>query len=224
MESQNAIDNTQEAGTGAPSAEAKTQEQRMFSQEELNDIVSRRVAQVKSKYDGIDVDEYHSLKTIRQQQEEEQMIKRNEFEKLLKKTKESADGEITKLRSELERIKVDGALISAASQLGSVNPEHIAQLLKNNVALDANGSVVIRDSEGNIRYNDSADPMTVNELVDEFLAKNTYYRTAGPAGTGAQSTADTDKKSSQSVDISKLDLSRPDHREIYKQMRAQGKL
>jgi hypothetical protein len=223
MESENTIANTQDAATGAVSNEATAQEQRMFTQDELNQIVSKRIAQVNSKFDGVDVDEYRRLKNLASAQEEEQLMKRNEFEKLLKKTKESADGEITKLRSELERIKIDGALISAASQLGSVNPEHIAQLLKNNVALDGNGSVVIRDSEGNIRYNDSADPMTVNDLVDEFLAKNTYYRAAGPAGTGAQSNVDT-KPSAQSADLSKLDLSRPDHREIYKQLRAAGKV
>lgn len=224
MESENTIVPTQDTATGAASVEANTQEQRMFTQDELNQIVSKRIAQVNSKFDGVDPDEYRTLKNQATAQEEEQLMKRNEFEKLLKKTKESADGEITRLRSELEHIKIDGALISAASQLGSVNPEHIAQLLKNNVALDGNGSVVIRDSEGSIRYNEDADPMNVNDLVEEFLSKNTYYRAAGPAGSGATSAKDTDKPSAQSADISKLDLSRPDHREIYKQLRSAGKV
>ena len=203
--------------------ETKTQEQRMFSQDELNDILSKRIAQVKSKYDDINPDEYRELKTLRQQQEEEQMIKRNEFDKLLKQTKVKADEEVNTLRGELEKIKVDGALISAASQKGSVNPEHIAQLLKASVRLDPNGSVTVVDSEGNPRYTDSADPMSVNDLVEDFLSVNTYYRSAGPQGTGSQSNTDV-KSSTQSVDLSQLDLTRPDHRDIYRKMKQEGKL
>ena len=218
------IDTTPATTTDEVAKEEKNnQEQRMFSQDELNDILSKRIAQVKSKYDDINPDEYRELKTLRQQQEEEQMIKRNEFDKLLKQTKVKADEEVNTLRGELEKIKVDGALISAASQKGSVNPEHIAQLLKASVRLDPNGSVTVVDSEGNPRYTESADPMSVTDLVEDFLSVNTYYRSAGPQGTGSQSNTDV-KSSTQSVDLSQLDLTRPDHRDIYRKMKQEGKL
>ena len=218
------IDTTPATTTEEVATEEKNnQEQRMFSQDELNDILSKRIAQVKSKYDDINPDEYRELKTLRQQQEEEQMIKRNEFDKLLKQTKVKADEEVNTLRGELEKIKVDGALISAASQKGSVNPEHIAQLLKTSVRLDPNGSVTVVDSEGNARYTESADPMSVTDLVEDFLSVNTYYRSAGPQGTGSQSNTDV-KSSKQSLDLSQLDLTRPDHREIYRKMKQEGKL
>ena len=218
------IDTTPATTTEEVATEEKNnQEQRMFSQDELNDILSKRIAQVKSKYDDINPDEYRELKTLRQQQEEEQMIKRNEFDKLLKQTKVKADEEVNTLRGELEKIKVDGALISAASQKGSVNPEHIAQLLKTSVRLDPNGSVTVVDSEGNPRYTESADPMSVTDLVEDFLSVNTYYRSAGPQGTGSQSNTDV-KSSTQSVELSQLDLTRPDHREIYRKMKQEGKL
>jgi len=218
------IDTTPATTTEEVATEEKNnQEQRMFSQDELNDILSKRIAQVKSKYDDINPDEYRELKTLRQQQEEEQMIKRNEFDKLLKQTKVKADEEVNTLRGELEKIKVDGALISAASQKGSVNPEHIAQLLKASVRLDPNGSVTVVDSEGNPRYTESADPMSVNDLVEDFLSVNTYYRSAGPQGTGSQSNTNV-KSSTQSVELSQLDLTRPDHRDIYRKMKQEGKL
>jgi len=218
------IDTTPATTTEEVATEEKNnQEQRMFSQDELNDILSKRIAQVKSKYDDINPDEYRELKTLRQQQEEEQMIKRNEFDKLLKQTKVKADEEVNTLRGELEKIKVDGALISAASQKGSVNPEHIAQLLKTSVRLDPNGSVTVVDSEGNPRYTESADPMSVTDLVEDFLSVNTYYRSAGPQGTGSQSNTNV-KSSTQSVELSQLDLSRPDHREVYRKMKQEGKL
>ena len=73
-----------------------------------------------------------------------------------------------------------------------------------------------------MRYTPNADPMSVDDLVDEFLSANTYYRTAGPSGSG--SSGNTQKQSSTSLDLSQLDLSRPDHREVYRKMKQEGKL
>jgi hypothetical protein len=217
------IDSTPNAATGDAAEVKNSQEQqKTFTQSELNDILAKRIAQVKSKYETVDLTEYQELKTLKQQVEEEQLIKRNEFEKLLKQTKARADEEATKLRGELEKIKVDGALISAASKSGSVNPEHIAHLLRTNVRLTSDGQVNVVDADGNIRYTESADPMGVNDLVEEFLSKNTYYRVAGPAGAG--SSGNTENRSTQSMDLSQLDLSRPDHRELYRKMKQEGKI
>ena len=217
------IDNTQGDNTGASADEVNNgQEERLFTQTELNEILSKRIAQVKQRQPEVDVNEYQELKKLKQSQDEEQMMKRQEFEKLLKQTKSQADAEAQQLRGELEKIKVDGALISAASKGGSVNPEHIAQLLKTNIKLDNSGSVNVVDSEGNVRYTPNADPMSVDDLVDEFLSANTYYRTAGPSGSG--SSGNTQKQSSTSLDLSQLDLTRPDHREVYRKMKQEGKL
>ena len=213
---------TQAEDTATPAQEETTQQEKLFTQEQVNEIVAKRISQVNKKYTDVDVDEYKELKTLRQQQEEEQMMKRQEFEKLLKQTKSKADEEVTQLRGELTKIKVDGALINAASKAGSVNPEHIAELLKRHVTLDANGSVNVVDSEGNIRYNDSADPMTVDDLTEEFLNANTYYRVAGPSGTGSSSNTDT--TSTEVAGLESLDLTRPDHRAIYKKWKQEGKI
>jgi len=213
---------TQETVTDAVSQEENTNQEKVFTQEQVNEIVAKRISQVNKRFADIDVDEYRELKTLRQQQEEEQMINRQEFEKLLKQTKAKADEEVTTLRSELEKIKVDGALINAASKAGSVNPEHIAQLLKKHIRLDSNGSVSVVDSEGNVRYNDSADPMSVDDLTEEFLNANTYYRVAGPSGSGSQS--NTEPSRAEAMDLNSLDLTRADHREIYKKWKAEGKV
>ena len=42
------------------------------------------------------------------------------------------------------------------------------------------GSVTVVDAEGNARFTDSGDSMTVNALVEEFLTDNSYFRVAGP--------------------------------------------
>lgn len=216
------MDTTPVADTEAATPEAPAQEQKMFTQDQVNDIVAKRIAQVRNKYDGVDVAEYQELKTLQQQQVEAEMIKKQEFEKVLKQQKETSVAEVNRLRGELEKIKVDGALINAAATSGSVNPEHIAQLLRNNVRMDANGQVEVVDAEGNVRYTDAADPMGVSDLVSEFLDANSYYRAAGKPGTGSESNVNT--QSVQSMDLESLDLTRPEHRAIYAQWKREGKL
>jgi hypothetical protein len=195
---------------------------RTFTQEEVNELIGKRVAQVNKKYDGVDVEEYKALKTLKEQVEEEQLIKKNDFDGLLKKQREKADSEIATLRNELESIKIDGALINAASKAKSISPDHVAQLLRKNLKLTDDGSVIVIDSEGKPRYTDKADPMTVDNLVEEFLSSHQYFKAAGPQGTGSQ--GNTNNLDQQTVDLSKLDMNNPEHRKIFKQMKAQGKI
>ena len=209
----------------ADSTEGQNTEQateKTFTQEQVNELISRRISQVKAKYSDIDVDEYKQLRSLKEQVEEEQLIKKQDFETLLKKQKEKADTEINTLRGELQKIKVDGALINAASKAKAVAPEQVAKLLKDSVKLEANGNVVVLDGEGNPRYNDDAEPYTVDALVDEFLSTNQFFRAAGPAGTGSASNVGEPK--SNEFDLSSLDMTKAEHREIYKKMRAEGKI
>lgn len=203
--------------TNDSQVEAKT-----FTQEEVNELIGKRVAQVNKKYDGVDVDEYKALRSLKEQIEEEQLIKKEDFNGVLKKQKEKSDMEISKLRTELETIKIDGALIDAASKAKSVAPDHVAQLLRKNIKLDSDGQVIVTDAEGKQRYTDSADPMSVHHLVEEFLSSNQYFKSAGPSGAGSK--GNTNNADQQSFDLAQLDLSRADHREVYKKMAAEGKV
>lgn len=196
--------------------------EKTFTQAEVNEIVSKRVAQMKAKYSDIDQNEVAQLRTFKEQMEEEQLIKKQDFETLLKKQKDKAETEISTLRGELQKIKVDGALINAASKAKAVAPEQVAKLLKDSVKLEANGSVVVLDGDGNPRYNDDAEAFTVDALVEEFLSTNQFFRAAGPSGTGSASNV-AESKSSE-FDLSQLDMTKAEHRAIYKKMRAEGKL
>ena len=106
------IDNTESTETGAVEQETtKSQEQsKMFSQQQLDEIVAKRVAQTKAKY-SYDPEEVSNLKAFKESVEEEQLIKRQDFDKVVSKHKEKSSAEIAKLRNELTTIKVDGALI-----------------------------------------------------------------------------------------------------------------
>jgi hypothetical protein len=202
--------------------DSQVEASKTFTQEEVNDLIGKRIAQVNKKFEGVDLNEYNALKSLKEQVEEEQLIKKEDFNGVLKKQKEKSDSEITRLRTELESIKIDGALIDAASKAKSVAPDHVAQLLRKNIKLDAEGHVIVTDTEGKQRYTDNADPMTVSNLVEEFLSGNTYFKSAGPSGAG--STGNTNNATQQSLDLAQLDLSKAEHREIYKKMKAEGKV
>ena len=215
---------TESADTGAvETGNENTQvEEKVFTQAQLNDIVAKRVAQVSNKYSGVDTEELAELRKFKESMEEEQLIKKQDFEGVLKKTKDKYGSEISALRTELERIKVDGALINAASKAKALAPEQVAKLLKENVRLEADGSVIVLDEKGNQAYSDEGDALSVDALVDSFLASNTYFRAAGPSGTG--STSNTSESKAEALDMSKLDMTNPEHRAMYKKLRSQGKL
>jgi hypothetical protein len=221
VETQTETVDTGDTGTGQ-NIESQVEASKTFTQEEVNELIGKRVAQVNKKFENVDVEEYKALRGLKEQIEEETLIKKEDFNGVLKKQKEKSEGEIHRLRSELETIKIDGALIDAASKAKSVAPDHVAQLLRKNIKLSEDGSVIVTDTEGKQRYTDNADPMTVHNLVEEFLSSNQYFKSAGPSGAGSQ--GNTNNADPQSLDLAQLDLNKPEHREIYKKMKAQGKV
>lgn len=187
-----------------------------FTQDEVNKIITARLAKVENKYADIDVEEYKQFKTAKQKQEEDALIKRQEFDKVLNQTKEHYSSQMSRLKQELETIKVDGAILSAASNLKVVAPDHVAKLLKGNVRLGEDGQVEVLDDKGQVRYNpESASPLTVDDLVKEFVKTNPFYQAPGPAGSGSRSNMNAER--SGSIDISKLDMKNAQDRALYKQ-------
>ena len=221
VETQTETTATGDVATGQ-NIESQVETSKTFTQEEVNDLIGKRIHQVNKKYENVDVEEYKALKGLKEQIEEEQLIKKEDFNGVLKKQKEKADTELSALRSELETIKIDGALISASSKAKAVSPDHVAQLLRKNITLGADGNVMVTDNDGKQRYTDNADPMTVDNLVEEFLSSNQYFKSAGPSGSG--STGNTNNATQQSLDLAQLDMNNPEHRKLYTEMKKQGKV
>jgi hypothetical protein len=189
--------------------------EKTFTQTELDAIITKRLSQVEKRYSGIDVDEYKQLKTLKEQQEQEQALKRQDFDKVLNQVKTASEAKISALTRELETIKIDGSLINEASARKAVAPDKVARLLRNNIKLTAEGAVEIVDDQGKTRYNaDKAQPLTVGELVEEFLSGNPYFVSASPAGTGTR-TGTGNSAGIPKVDIGSLDMKNPEHRKIY---------
>tara|TARA_R110000868_G_scaffold96433_3_gene265360 strand:+ start:8870 stop:9574 length:705 start_codon:yes stop_codon:yes gene_type:complete len=211
-------ENQTQATTPQTGEETNTQK---FDQKDVERIVGERISRERAKYEkkygSIDLDHYNKLIDAEEQRKSEDLEKRGEFEVLLKNQAEKFNSKIQQYESELQSIKVDGALVNTASDLKAVNPTQVAQLLKGQLKLNPEGVVdVIDPKTGQVRYDDNGSPLQVKDLVKSFLNQSPWFVSAGPQGSGVgkgegdQVAVDTD--------TSKLDMNNPEHRKLFKQI------
>ena len=92
---------TGDTATGQ-NTDSQVEAAKTFTQEEVNELIGKRVAQVNKKFENVNLEEYNALKSLKEQVEEETLIKKEDFNGVLKKQKEKSEGEIHRLRTELE--------------------------------------------------------------------------------------------------------------------------
>ena len=116
--------------------ETNIEEEKVYNlkQSDLEKLIQKRVGHVtknfEKKYAGIDPEQARKLLEEKENKEIEDQKARGEFEKILKEQAEKSNKEIASLRSEIEKVKVDGALLNAASKNSAINPEQVKDLLK----------------------------------------------------------------------------------------------
>ena len=217
--------NEDNVDTGATSTTVETNDQveRNFSQQDVDKIVQARLDKYKKRYQEVDLNEYKSLKTAEEERELDAMKKREEFDKVLASQKDKYSNEITQLRQELTSLKVDGTLLATAGSRNAVNPEQVAQLLKGSVGLDETGRPVVFDDGKNIQYDpETAEPRTIESYVNEWLDSNPHFLRSGPGGVSSKGSISP--VVTGGVDVASLDLTNPADREVYKKLKAEGKL
>jgi len=203
-------------------AQADNQPAKTYSQAELDAIAAevRRKTEAKfdKKYGQVDVEKYQALMAKEESEKIAKAQEKSEFEKLLKENAEKFNSKISSLTSELTKIKVDGALINAASTKKAVNPDQVARLVRDSVRMSETGEVEVVDPKtGQTRYTDNGDPLTIDGLVTEFLTTNPHFVSAGQPGGGSKS--NTNAEGISKVDVNKLDMTNPEHRKQYAEYR-----
>ena len=193
----------------------------MVSQSEVDKIVERRLAREKSKYEkmysGIDPEQARKLLQEKETKEMEDQKARGEFEKILKEQAEKSNKEIASLRSEIEKVKVDGALLNAASKNSAINPEQVKDLLKSNVKLTEDGKVEILAENNQPMYNKDGDLKSIDEYVKDFITDNPHFQTATPSGSGSK--ANLGKVDAKPFNLADLDMTKPEDRKQYAEYR-----
>jgi len=192
-----------------------------FTEDQVEAIVQRRLererSKISKKLDGVDIEEAKKLLEEKKQKEQELALQRGEFEKVMKDTVSKKDQEISKLVSELQKVRIDEQLVNTASALKAINPNEVKALLRNSVKLNDSGNVEVVSDNGTPRYTDKGEPMTVNDLVAEYLNNNPHHLSATPSGTGSQS--GIGGETPKPMKIGDLDMNNPEHRKIYAEMR-----
>jgi hypothetical protein len=209
---------TEAAGETAIQAQAD----KTFTQEEVNAILARTKTQIEKKFatkyqDLGDPEELRTIKSDWEKKQQEQQIKRGEFEKTLQELAAKKDAEISKRDSIIKEYKVNSPLLSAAAKYRAVNAEQVKSLLNNNVRLNADGEVEVIGEGGSVRYRDDGQPLAVEDLVREFLDSNPHFVSASPATTNTKSNISQGQPAK--LDITKLDMKNPEHRKVYAEYR-----
>ena len=214
--------------TAEPNAEVQETEQKpvenTFTQDQVTEIVKKRLAQERSQmYKKLGVDDIDIAVTAVKTQkdlEEKQKIQKGEFEEILKNKTQEWNKEKASLESQLVDIKINKSLLSSASKHKAINPDQVVALLQSRIKLNESGNVEIFDEKGTTRYNSNGEPLTTDELVQEFLTQNPHFVSATPSGSGTVSNVDR-QELNKPFNLEDLDMNNPDDRKKYAEYRKQ---
>jgi hypothetical protein len=200
----------------------QAQATKTYSQDEVDNMMARMRGSLEKKLlkpyaDLGDPEELRSIKTEHEKKQQEQAIKRGEFERTLQELAAKKDSEIQKRDSIIQEYKVNVPILSAAAKHNAVNAEQVKALLSNQVRMNMDGDVEVVDGKGSVRYNDKGEPIGVDDLVREFLDSNPHFKLASPSTTNTKSSISGG--TSGKLDISKLDMTKPEHRKLYAEHR-----
>jgi len=186
----------------------------------VKDRLYRQEKQLLESLGVSDLDEAKAAIEERKKVEEEKQLERGKFDEVMKKKTLEYNDKLSKLEQELKSERIDKQLINAASKNRAISPEQIKELMKSSVQLNKEGKVEVLDNSGTPRYNKDGDLLTVDEAVQEFLTQNAHFQAATPSGSGSVSNvgkSDTNK----TLNISDLDMSKPEDRKMYAEYRKQ---
>jgi hypothetical protein len=193
------------------------EEQKTFTQAQLNSILESRVMAERRKYEKkIQEEETQKAELLKEQQLKEAKSK-SDIEKIMQDRLSEKEQEIQKIKSEMVAEKIDKQILAVASNNKAVVPEQIVSLLKSELQLADDGRVEVLDNNRNIRYNEKGQPLTVEDRVKEFLDTNPHFRQGSLSGSGSQSSIGGNSLKPRS--IGDLDLNNPADRKVYKEMR-----
>ena len=155
------------------------------------EAASKRVAL--KAFDGIDVDEYKTLKSQSTQAAQAELETKGKFDEAKAvivssyedKLKVSSD-KYASLEGKYKSVVVNDKLIAAAAKQNAFNPSQVAVVLKDNVRLDADGNVEIVSGDGKTLYNEKGDNLSIDDYVVDYLKDNSYMVRGVESGSGSK--------------------------------------
>ena len=211
------IENTESLET---KQEVEAQE-KMIPQSELDKILEKRLARERAKiekrFNGIDPDEARQLLEEKEAKELEMQKQRGEFDKVLKETVSKKEAEISQYKAELQKVRIDDALIKVASEYQAIKPDQVVNLLKSKVQLGADGNPEIIGDNNAPMYNGNGELLSINEHVGNFLDDNPHFRNATPSGAGSKSSVGGETP--KPLNLAELNMNNPEDKAKYAEYR-----
>jgi len=193
----------------------------MIAQSELDKIIEKRLvrerAKFEKKFSGIDPDEARKLLEEKEAKELDMQKQRGEFDKVLKDTVSKKEAEISQYKAELQKVRIDDALIKVASEYQAIKPDQVVNLLKNKVQLGEDGKPEIIGENNAPMYNDKGELLSINEYVGKFLDDNPHFRVATPSGAGSRSSVGGDTP--KPLNLAELNMNNPEDKARYAEYR-----
>ena len=93
-------------------------------------------------------------------------------------------------------------------------------MLSNNVRLNDNGEVEVVGEDGSVKYTDNGSPVGVEDFVKSWLEQNPHFVAASPSTTNTKTSISNSGPGK--LDITKLDMKNPEHRDLYRQYRKEN--
>lgn len=226
MDGQSLENNTSATDATVTTENQANESEKYYTQEEFDKHMAGMRKALESKFqkqfDALgDIDELKQLKANAEKQKTEEAMKKGEFEKVLQEMAQKKDAEIKARDQVIMKYKIDSPLLEAAAKNKAVAPEQVKSLLQSNVRLSSDGDVEVVDATGTVRYGDNGSPLTVDQLVQEFLTKNPHFVSSGPSTTNTKSNDGT-KLQKGEFDISKLDMKNPADRQKFREAKLNG--
>ena len=199
-----------------PKEEIKA-EQKLFTQEQLDNIIQARIMSERKKYEKkIEEEEKQKTELLKQKQIDEAKSK-SEIEKLMKERIAEKDSEILRYKTEVKKEKIDNSILSVASKNNAINPQQVVQLIEREVKLNDDGRIEVLDNNSNVRYNPKGELLTIEDRVKEFLDTNPHFRNATVQGSGSK--ASIGGNTVKPFKIQDLDMSKAEDRKRYAEYR-----
>ena len=193
------------------------QEEKTFTQEQLNNIIESRIMAERRKYEKKIQEEENQKSELLKQKQLEEAKSKQELEKIMQQRIAEKETELNKYKAEIKKERVDKSILTVASNYKAISPDQVVALLKSEVQLSDDGRTEVLDNNGNVRYNSKGQPLSIEERVKEFLDSNPHFRQGSLSGTGSQSAIGGN--SQKPVSIGDLDLNNPADRKVYAEMR-----
>ncbi len=210
-------DNTSATTENTDNSIDNNQATKTFTQDEVNALMARTKSQLEKKYssryeDLGDPDELRDIVQQHRKSKEDYQLKRGEFEKVLQEKLSAKDMEIQKRDRLIEEFRLNTPIVDAAARYRAVNPDQVKALIRNNIRLSADGEVEVLDKDGQVKYDDKGQRLTVDTFVQSWLNENPHFVQPTPSTTATRSNVGFTQ---DKLDVSQLDFKNPEHRKMY---------